>query len=99
MQNELNQYYINLLKEKYTVATKSKKTEYLDEAELFTKLSRKRIIKKLGEKFKKDQTSYIKGSQIGIAALILFSEILPIKLLSILKWGIISSNFLGLPFM
>jgi hypothetical protein len=61
MQNELNQYYINLLKEKYTVATKSKKTEYLDEAELFTKLSRKRIIKKLGEKFKKDQTSYLKG--------------------------------------
>ena len=61
MQNELNQYYIGLLREKYSKATKSEKTRYLDEAETFTKLSRKRIIKKLNEKLKRDRTGFSRG--------------------------------------
>ncbi len=61
MQNELNEYYINLLKDKYRSATKKKKSEYLDEAMAFTKLSRKTIIKRLNQVKKQDITRSGRG--------------------------------------
>ena len=61
MQNELNHYYISLLKEKYTTASKSEKTRMLDEAEGFTKLSRKTIIRRLNIKYKKDELKLKQG--------------------------------------
>ena len=61
MQNELNEYYINLLKEKYIGAPKSLKSSMLDDAQVFTKLSRKTIIKRLNIKFKKDKLRINQG--------------------------------------
>lgn len=55
MQNELNEYYINLMRDKYRAATKPHKSELLNEAEAFTKLNRKTIIKRLGQVKKKDK--------------------------------------------
>mgnify|MGYP001221856388 CR=1 FL=1 len=61
MQNELNEYYINLLKEKYIEAPKSLKSSMLDDAQAFTKLSRKTLIKRLNIKFKKDKLRIRQG--------------------------------------
>lgn len=83
MQNELNEYYINLMKDKYRVATKKKKSEYLDEAEAFTKLSRKTIIKRLNQRYKKDQTRSGRGRPRK------FDEIIPhLRMLKNLMGGI-----------
>lgn len=60
MQNELNEYYINLLRPKYIGKSKSEKSKLLDEAIEFTGLSRKTIIKKIAES-KTKRTTYSKG--------------------------------------
>lgn len=60
MQNELNEYYINLLRPKYIGKSKSEKSKLLDEAIEFTGLSRKTIIKKISEP-KMSRTSCSKG--------------------------------------
>lgn len=69
MQNELNQYYINLLRPKYREAVKKKKSQYLDEAQEFTGLSRKRLITRLNEDNKK-QRNYSKGRPRSFDSLI-----------------------------
>ena len=61
MQNELNEYYIGLMRDKYRASTKKQKSELLNEAEGFTKLSRKTIIKRLGQDKKKDKTRLGRG--------------------------------------
>lgn len=83
MQNELNEYYINLLKDKYRDANKKKKSEYLDEAEGFTKLCRKTIIKRLNQRLKKDQTLSGRGRPRK------FDELIPhLRMLKSLMGGI-----------
>lgn len=61
MRNELNAYYLNLLKSRYLNAKKTKKSILLDEAEEFTKLSRKRIIKILNASEKSPLDNRKKG--------------------------------------
>ena len=61
MQNELNEYYIGLIEDKYRASTKSAKSKMLDEAEGFTKLNRKTIIKRLGKIKKMDKRRYGRG--------------------------------------
>lgn len=69
MQNELNQYYINLLRQKYILADKKKKTQYLNEAQEFTGLSRKRLITRLNAEEKHDR-NYSKGRPRSFDSLI-----------------------------
>lgn len=83
MQNELNQYYISLLKPKYRVASKKQKSKYLDEAQEFTKLGRKTIIKKLSGNIKQSKVGSGRGRPRN------FDDIIPdLRMLNNLMGGI-----------